>query len=410
MNEQALHTFWKHAVLNFDKDFRHKKAHDTNIFDDYIQSLCLVERENDQKQGILVYLRDGVSRYIVHKDKKRLHITNVQNISNRWKIVNVEIESLRGFKSMAFDQFYQCAQKDRLWESCERELVQFGLDAQKISLSPLGRLMEDLMFSSKSLKDCLKTFGKESSASEGMLTFIVLQIPLVGGTFFTVMEFYGLGKILNSNHISRDDKMEELFKKVTKVGFTVGTVVTTSLIGQIIIPIPILGAVIGGFVGGVFSSIIGKVIDSTNQYPTMPYSVFISALVQLRKEDGSWCFDSIQPVKHILARWHTLCRTKRVPDDVWLTVICFVNLSVYQSLLSSQDNLPDDLQLKAEEYNRFLEPTINYLASKIEILAFQKKFKKIMSTMSLLCKESYLKMDIKQTKKKTPAQREIEET
>lgn len=327
-------------------------------------------------------------------------MANVQHISNRWKIVNAEIESLRGFKSMSFDDFYQFAQKDRLWESCEREVENLGSDLQKMSLSPLGRLMEDLMFSSKSLRDCLKTFGKDSAGSEGMLTFIVLQIPLVGGTLFTVMEFYGLGKILKSNHISRDDKMEEVLKKVTKVGFTVGTVVTTSLIGQIVIPIPILGAVIGGLVGGVFSSIIGKVIDSTNQYPTMPYSVFIAALVQLRKQDGSWSFDSIQPVKHILARWHTLCKTKKVSDDVWLTVICFVNLSVYQSLLSSQDNLPEDIKQKAEEYNRFLEPTISFLASKIEILAFQKKIKKIMSTMSLLCKEAYLKMDIKPGKKK----------
>lgn len=85
-------------------------------------------------------------------------------------------------------------QKDRVWSSCERELENIGPDVQKISLSPLGRLMEDLMFSSKSLKDCLKSFGKNSSASDGMLTFIVLQIPLVGGTFYTVMEFYGLGK------------------------------------------------------------------------------------------------------------------------------------------------------------------------------------------------------------------------
>lgn len=382
-------------MLNFDKDFRPKINDHILVFDDYVQSLCLVERENDQKRGILVYLRDGLARYIVHKDGKRVHLANVQHISNRWKIVNAEIESLRGFKGLPFDEFYQYAQKERMWESCERELLQFDCEVQKIALSPLGRLMEDLMFSSKSLRDCLKSFGKDSSASEGMLTFIVLQIPLVGGTFFTVMEFYGLGKILKSSHISRDDKVEEVFKKVTKVGFTVGTVVTTSLIGQIVIPIPFVGAVIGSLVGGVFSSIIGKVIDSTNQYPTMPYSVFIAALVQLRKPDGSWSFDSVAPVKHILARWHTLCKTRRLADDVWLTVICFINLSLYQSLLSSQEHLPDDLQAKAEEYNRFLEPTIGFLAARVEILAFQKKFKKITGTLSLLCKEAYLKMDVK---------------
>ena len=299
---------------------------------------------------------------------------------------------------MEFDEFYQYLQKDRLWESCNREIHDLGNDVPKISLSPLGRLMEDLMFSSKSLKDCLKTFGKNSSDSEGMISFIVLQIPLVGGTFYTVMEFYGLGQVLKSKHISKNDKMEEVMKKVTKVGFTFGAVFSTSIIGQIVIPIPILGAVIGGFVGGLFSTLVGQVIDSTNLYPTMPFSVFIGALVQLRKEDGSWSFDSVDPVKHILARWHSLCKTRKVPDDLWLTVICFINISVYQSLLSSQDNLPDDIRQKAEDYNKFLELTITYLASRLDILAFQKKIKKILGTLSLLCKESYLKMDIKQGK------------
>jgi hypothetical protein len=97
---------------------------------------------------------------------------------------------------MPFDEFYQFMQKDRVWNSCERELEHAGSDVEKISLSPLGRLMEDLMFSSKSLKDCLKSFGNNSTASDGMLTFIVLQIPLVGGTFYTVMEFYGLGNTI----------------------------------------------------------------------------------------------------------------------------------------------------------------------------------------------------------------------
>ena len=41
-------------------------------------------------------------------------------------------------------------------------------------MNPLGRLLEDLVFSSRSLKDCLNKFGKDSSAGDGMLTFIVM--------------------------------------------------------------------------------------------------------------------------------------------------------------------------------------------------------------------------------------------
>ena len=111
----------------------------------------------------------------------------------RWKIIVEEIKSLEGFKDTPFDEFYQHVKKSRLWDSCNRELDEAEEELPKVSLNPLGRLMEDLMFSSKSLKDCLKSFGKDSAASDGMLTFIVLQIPFVGGTFYTVMEFYGLG-------------------------------------------------------------------------------------------------------------------------------------------------------------------------------------------------------------------------
>jgi hypothetical protein len=194
---------------------------------------------------------------------------------------------------------------------------------------------------------------------------------------------------------------------MTKLGFTFGAVFSTSLIGQILIPIPVLGAVIGGIVGGIFSALVGQVVDSTNQYPSMPYTVFIAALVHLRKPDGSWSFDSIDPVKHILARWHTLCRTRRVSDDVWLTVICFVNLSVYHSVLASDDNLPDDVKEKREELNKFIEPTVTFLESRIDILEFDKKLLKVVNLLSTLVKESFIKMDVKMKKARKQQQQPV---
>lgn len=193
---------------------------------------------------------------------------------------------------------------------------------------------------------------------------------------------------------------------MTKLGFTAGAVFSSSLIGQMIIPIPILGAVIGGLVGGLFSAIVGQVVDSTNQYPSMPYTVFIAALVHLRKPEGYWSFDSIDPVKHILARWHTLCKTRRADDNTWLTVICFINLSVYHSVLTSEENIPEDLQEKADELNKFIETTVQYLSTKIDILEFDKKLLKIVSTLSILVKESYIKMDVKMKKANKHPRRE----
>ena len=109
--------------------------------------------------------------------------------------MNFKVGSLEGFKARSLEELTVYCKNERIWESADRELEAELQEPKKYSLSPLGRLLEDLIFSSKSLKDCLQSFGKESSSAEGLLTFIVLQIPVVGGTFYTVMEFYGLGSL-----------------------------------------------------------------------------------------------------------------------------------------------------------------------------------------------------------------------
>ena len=80
----VVQNFWKQAVLNFDKDFRKAKEPNLNVFHDTVQSLYMVERESDGKRGVLVYLKDTFDRFMIYKDdNKRLHLNNVQNVSNR---------------------------------------------------------------------------------------------------------------------------------------------------------------------------------------------------------------------------------------------------------------------------------------------------------------------------------------
>lgn len=261
-------------------------------------------------------------------------------------------------------------------------------------MNPLGRLLEDLVFSSRSLKDCLNKFGKDSSAGDGMLTFIVMQIPLVGGTFFTAMEFYGLRQMLKSEYVSRNDKVDEAFKKVFKVGFTFGTVLSTTMIGQLVIPIPIVGALIGGAVGGVFSSIVGKSIDRSNSNPTMAYSVFIRIVLKCMLPDGSWSFDNLPGVKHILARYFILTKSNKFADNLWLTIICFVNVSVYHTLLSNADGKLATDEQQLESINHQLEPTIVYLSERIDLLSADCNLGKISAKLSQLCSEGYIGLDV----------------
>lgn len=196
-------------------------------------------------------------------------------------------------------------------------------------MSALGRLLEDLMFSSKNLKDCLKSFGQDSG-SGGLLSFVILQIPLVGGTIYTALEFYGMGRIVGSSYINQDDKVEAVFKTVTKVTATVGSAVGGGVVGQILIPIPLVGAMIGGLVGGAVGSLFGKAIENITTHEPINYSYLIKQLTQIRADDGFWTFEGLGgQVKDVMARWFTLSEVKHLEDDLWLSVICFVAISFY---------------------------------------------------------------------------------
>ena len=63
------------------------------------------------------------------------------------------------------------------------------------------------------------------------MSFMLLQIPLVGGTIYTAMEFHGMSRIVSSNNISKDEKMEEIVKTVTKVTMSLGTAVGGGIVG-----------------------------------------------------------------------------------------------------------------------------------------------------------------------------------
>lgn len=190
-------------------------------------------------------------------------------------------------------------------------------------------------------------------------------------------------------------------KKVTKLGFTAGAVFTSSMVGQMVIPVPILGAVIGGIVGGLFSKLFGQVVDSANSNETIKYTLMIKMMMEKRDQDGSWDFERLGALKPVLARWFTLCKTRRVPDKVWLSSICFLNISLYCSIINMQENKTEEQENKIEEINRFMEPSIEYFASRINFLEHEAGLMRILETLTLLCNEGYIKIDFKMKKKKT---------
>ena len=75
----------------------------------------------------------------------------------------------------------------------------------KFHISPLGRLLSTLTFSSLSLSTLLEALFPSSSGltPSELRQFLVMQIPILGGTIFTALEFYNLTRLLSSDYISK---------------------------------------------------------------------------------------------------------------------------------------------------------------------------------------------------------------
>ena len=300
--------------------------------------------------------------------------------------------------------------ENEFWNNITKEIeMAGGKEIRRYHISALGRLLEDLIFSSKSMRDCLKKFGNDSG-SENLVNFIVLQIPMIGGTIYTAVEFYGLGKIMKSNHMTQSEKMDEIFRKMTKVGMKVGTAVGGGVVGQIVIPVPIVGALVGGIVGGAVGSLFSSAYEKLTERDPIPFTMFAKYLLYNRQEDGAWRFENFnQGIKPVIVRWFDLTKPTKVDEILWLTILCFIILSLYHTILrqkqtqmekDAEENIRQesqtslDLDYTLNEINDYLEQSIIFLAQRLNLLDYEKHILKITDAMSELCKESFLKYDL----------------
>jgi hypothetical protein len=166
-----------------------------------------------------------------------------------------------------------------------------------------------------------------------------------------------------------------------------------------IIPVPIVGFVVGGIVGGIFGALLGQVVDSANSNPSIKYTVLVDKMIEARQDNGAWSFDTLGRIKPVLARWFTLVDNKQLPDQVWLTLICFMNISLYASMLQTQKEKTEAQSEYLEKINRAIEPSVEYLSSRVCLLDHEPKLLKVIETLTVLCKEGFVKIDMKVTKK-----------
>lgn len=288
--------------------------------------------------------------------------------------------------------------EDEFWIKLNSEKINLIQPMKLYSMSSLGRLLEDLVFTSKSLKDCLKNFGSE--ADSDMLNFMILQIPLVGGTIFTALEFYGMGKIIQSDNISEEVKSSEIFKTVTKVSMSIGSAVTGGIFGQILIPVPVVGALVGSFLGGAIGTLFGKAIDGIKTHDPIKFTLLVEFLIKVRDDNGNWSFDFMNGViKDVIARWYTLSKPKEIDnEELWLTVICFVCVSLYftvvKTWLKGGKRVEKETKKYARDGNNFMENSIFYLAQRINLLKFDKELIKVNEVLGILIKEEFIEFDL----------------
>jgi hypothetical protein len=166
-----------------------------------------------------------------------------------------------------------------------------------------------------------------------------------------------------------------------------------------VIPVPILGFVVGGIVGSIFGSLFGQVVDSTNSRPAIKYTVLIDKMMLARTDTGAWTFETLGSIKPVLARWFTLVENKSLSDELWLSMICFTNISLYASMLQSQRAKTQAQTEYLEKINRFIEPSVEYFASRVSLLDHEAKLQKVLESLAVLCKEGFVKVDVKVTQK-----------
>jgi hypothetical protein len=98
-------------------------------------------------------------------------------VSNRWRIFGCKFEFLKQRNEKKLSELLKVLKTQNFWDVLETEkkmVKEFLKDRlEMFRMSALGRLLEDLMFTSKNLKDCLSSFGRDFG-SGGVMSFVIL--------------------------------------------------------------------------------------------------------------------------------------------------------------------------------------------------------------------------------------------
>ena len=276
-------------------------------------------------------------------DKYELLITPMTIASHKWKSVPQENRGSSKYLNLSFkivlkDIEYNLA---KVYKNISDEYLmnKKGLQEQ----CSLGRLITDLVFTKKTLKEVLIKF-ENTAMTDSTIKFVQVQLPLVGGTLITVMTAYGLKKICSSDQISNEQKMKDVVKELGKAGILMSVAVSGGIIGQIAIPVPVVGALIGTAVGGALGSLFSFIFEKATRDPPVLLSALVKKLKTTRLPDGTWKLDGLEDnERNFLGRLFELSKPKNLHDRrLWLTLIIFLMFSLHLELKRLHSELERD--------------------------------------------------------------------
>lgn len=339
--------FAKFLILNFDNI---QMVSDANLqdvpmlirneddIDQYLKTIIPKEvkviihqvmRKSDKKKGFLIETDDKL-QIIIHQENDSIIFTNGKIVGNRWTYIQLvgdkqviktkselqeEYSSLQqAIKAHEFQKDVseinnnqdmaetisiassqaQTAQVSQIQTQIERQMQ--TLHIQTVATvgvmttaagdigSSLGYCLANInKYSSR--KEFLKDFGS-TAAINGSMTFLIMQMPLVGKIVAVGGFGYFTYRIYVNESASKGSKVTQFNKLLISTTTGLGSSIGGAIIGQALIPIPLLGALVGGFIGGlVGGTSTSALFDYMNDKKA---SEIVMKLEFAQAEDGSW--------------------------------------------------------------------------------------------------------------------------
>ena len=74
-----------------------------------------------------------------------------------------------------------------------------------------------------------------------------------------------------------------------------------------------------------------------------------------------------------MARWHAVTYPSQIEEDTWLSIVCFITLSLYINVIGGGNEIDEEVKERVKYLNEYMEKSIVYFSERIDLLGYQDK-------------------------------------